>query len=102
VREGHKALETGAIPVLLAGMSLSVVLDLLALLSALVAAYLWFRASSFKVRRVSKTEDINSLDLNRIVTAINRTQILNRRAALATGLSAVMIALKIAHDLLTR
>ncbi len=60
----------------------------LALSTALVAAYLWFRASSYQVRRVSKSEDINSLDLNRIVTAINRTQLLNRRAALATALSA--------------
>ncbi len=83
-------------------MSLTFLLDLLALCTALVAAYLWFRASSYQVRRVSKSEDINSLDLNRIVTAINRTQLLNRRAALATALSAVIIALKFAHDMLTR
>ncbi|MCA3611792.1 MAG: hypothetical protein IOC52_14920 [Methylobacterium sp.] len=83
-------------------MSLVFLLDLLALLTALTAAYLWFRASSYQVRRVSKSEDINSLDLNRIVTAINRTQLLNRRAALATALSALIIALKFAHDMLTR
>jgi hypothetical protein len=76
------------------------ILDLFALVSALAAAYLWFRASSVFVRRVSKNETINSLDLNRVVTAINRTQTLNRRAALATALSALAIALKIAYDLL--
>ena len=83
-------------------MSLNFLLDLLALLTARAAAYLWFRASSYQVRRVSKSEDINSLDLNRIVTAINRTQLLNRRAALATALCALIIALKFAHDMLTR
>ena len=83
-------------------MTLILFLDLLALASALVAAYLWFRASSYQVRRVNKSEDINSLDLNRIVTAINRTQLLNQRAALATALSAGIIALKFAHDILTR
>ncbi len=82
-------------------MTLTFVLDLLALFTALLAAYFWFRASSYQVRRVSKSEDINSLDLNRIVTAINRTQLLNRRAALATAVSAFIIALKFAHDLVT-
>lgn len=75
-------------------------LDLMALFSALAAASLWFRASSVFVRRVQKNEAINSLDLNRIVTAINRTQALNRRAALATALSALAIALKLAHGML--
>jgi hypothetical protein len=75
-------------------------LDLLALVSALIAAWLWFRASSVFVRRVSRNEAINSLDLNRIVTAINRTQMLNRRAALATALSALAIAFRFAHDFL--
>ena len=83
-------------------MTLIFVLDLLALASALLAAYLWFRASNYRVRRVNKNEEINSLDLNRIVTSINRTQVLNRRAALASGLSAMIIALKLAHDLLAR
>jgi len=83
-------------------MTLIFVLDLLALVSALLAAYLWFRASNYRVRRVNKNEEINSLDLNRIVTSINRTQVLNRRAALASGLSAVIIALKLANDLLAR
>jgi hypothetical protein len=81
---------------------LPLLLDILALASALVAAWLWFRASSFRTRRVSKGEELNHLDLNRIVTSMNRAQTLNRRAALATGVSAMAIGLKIAHDLLLK
>lgn len=79
---------------------LATLLDCLALLTALVAAWLWYRASCQSIRRVSRSEEINSLDLNRIITAINRTQAMNRRAAIATALSALAIAFKFAHQLL--
>ncbi len=79
---------------------LNVLLDLLALVSALIAAWLWYRASNHSVRRVSKNEELNALDLNRIITAINRTQGMNRRAAVATAISAVVIACKFARDLI--
>jgi hypothetical protein len=79
-------------------LALGQILDLLALFTALAAAWFWFRASSQTVRRVSKSEELNALDLNRIVTAINRSQLLNRRAALATAVSALAIALKYAHN----
>jgi hypothetical protein len=75
------------------------ILDVFAISTALLAAWLWFRASSCTVRRVSKNEAIDSLDLNRIVTALNRSQMLNRRAALATAASAVVIAFKYGVDL---
>ncbi len=75
-------------------------LDLAALLSALFAAWMWWRASSCKIRRVSKHEELNALDLNRIITALNRSQMLNRRAALATALSALAIAIKFTHDMI--
>lgn len=80
-------------------MSALQILDSLAILTAILAAWLWFRASSCTIRRVSKSEEINSLDLNRIVTALNRSQLLNRRAALATAASALVIALKYGLDL---
>ena len=80
-------------------MTLQGLLDMLALAAALIAAWLWFTASSYQVRRVKKSEQLDHLDMNRIITAINRTQTLNRRAALATGASALLIALKFAHDL---
>jgi hypothetical protein len=78
------------------------VLDLLALLSALIAAWLWYKASSNSVRRIDKDESLDHQDFNRLVVMMNRTQLLNRRAALATAASALAIALKFADDLLTR
>ncbi len=74
-------------------------LDILAIASALLAAWLWFKASQRTMRRVDKDEELNHLDLNRIIVTINRTQALNRRAALATAGSALAIALKFAHDM---
>lgn len=81
-------------------MSIARLLDLLALVSALAAAWLWFRASSYRLRRVAKSEEVNWLDLNRIILGINRSQLLNRRAAMATAISALAIAFKLAHDFL--
>ncbi|MCX7340876.1 MAG: hypothetical protein NT037_10170 [Hyphomicrobiales bacterium] len=78
------------------------ILDALALISALAAAYLWWRASGNLVRRISLTEKLDAQDFNRMVTAMNRSQMLNRRAALATAVSALAIAMKLAHDLVTR
>jgi hypothetical protein len=83
-------------------MTLLRTIDAFALVSALLAAWLWYRASSVPVRRVARDEEIDHLDLNRIVTAINRTQALNRRAALATAVSAGVIALRFAYDVLVR
>jgi hypothetical protein len=80
-------------------MTLTALLDFVALSSALAAAWLWFKASGNTVRRVDKCEELNHLDLNRIVVAINRSQVLNRRAAMATAISALVIAAKFAHDL---
>jgi uncharacterized SAM-binding protein YcdF (DUF218 family) len=82
--------------------TLPALLDLVALASALAASWLWFRASSYRLRRVSKREELNHLDLNRIVTSINRAQTLSGRAALASGASAFAIACKFAHDLFLR
>jgi hypothetical protein len=76
------------------------ILDALALISALAAAYLWWRASGNLVRRISLTEELNAQDFNRMAIAMNRSQKLNRRAALATAVSALAIAMKFAHDLI--
>ncbi|MGL4241736.1 MAG: hypothetical protein ACRCTI_11540 [Beijerinckiaceae bacterium] len=81
-------------------MMLPRLLDLLALATALLAAWFWYRASSFGVRRVDRDEQLDHRDFNRLVTAMNRTQILNRRAALASAASALALAFKLAHDLL--
>jgi outer membrane protein assembly factor BamE (lipoprotein component of BamABCDE complex) len=81
-------------------MFLARLLDALALLSALLAAWLWYRASSTRQRRIGKSEALDHRDINRIIVAMNRSQILNRRAALATAASALAIALKLAQDAL--
>jgi hypothetical protein len=78
------------------------VLDMLALLSAMLAAWLWYHASSNHVRRVDKDEELDHQDLNRIIVAMNRSQVLNRRAALATAASALAIALKFGVELIAR
>ncbi len=76
--------------------------DLLAIVTALAAALLWFQASQRRLRRIARAERLDAADLNRIIVAINRAQILNGRAALATGLSASAVALRFALDVALR
>jgi hypothetical protein len=84
-------------------MSLLVTLvELAALASAILAAWLWFQASRRKVRRISYRETLDAADFNRIITALNRAQLLNSRAAVATGVSALCVALRLTLNLLTR
>lgn len=45
-------------------------------------------------------EVLDAADLNRVVTAINRSAILNKRAALASAFSAACFALRFAATLL--
>lgn len=73
-------------------------LDVFAMLSAIGAALLWFAASRRRLRRVSYREVLDAADLNRIVVGINRTQILNARAALATSISAFAVAVRLGLD----
>ncbi len=77
---------------------LVVVLDLLIVAAALAAAWLWFIASRHRVRRVSRHEVLDTADINRIVTALNRTQILNARAALSTACAGVLAAIRLGVD----
>ena len=82
-------------------MSLLIALtDIAALLTALLAAWFWFRASHQQVRRVSYRETLDAADYNRLVTALNRAQLLNSRAAFVTGMSALFVALRLFLDLL--
>jgi hypothetical protein len=56
-------------------------LDLLTVGAALASAWLWWAASRHRVRRVSRDEVLDAADINRLVTALNRTQILSARGA---------------------
>lgn len=71
------------------------VLDFAVAGAALVSAWFWWRASEQRVRRISRFEELDAADLNRLVTTINRTQILNSRAALATALAALLAAVRV-------
>ena len=75
-------------------------LDLLSIATALGAAWLWYAAGRHRVRRISRFEELDSADLNRIVIAINRSNLLNSRAALAAAASAATLALRFATNLL--
>jgi hypothetical protein len=77
------------------------VVDVAALLASLSAAWLWFRASGRTVRRISYREVLDAADYNRIVTALNRTQLLNGRAAAASGVAALLVGLRLFIDLVT-
>ena len=76
--------------------------DVLTIALALLAAYLWFASSRTRYRRISYREALTAHDLNRIIVALNRSQIANQRAALATAASAFSLALRLALDLLLR
>ena len=72
------------------------VVDFVIIFAALASAWLWWLASRQRIRRISRNEELNYADINRIVTAMNRTQILNSRAALATAVAAAMAGLRLA------
>ncbi|HSK39125.1 MAG TPA: hypothetical protein VK943_05095 [Arenibaculum sp.] len=80
-------------------MPLLTVLDVLAVLTASLAAWLWYQAGRRHLRRISRFESLDAADLNRIITAINRSTILNKRAALASAASAACLALRFAASL---
>jgi hypothetical protein len=65
----------------------------------LLSAFLWFLASRNRLRRISRHEVLDYADINRIVTAVNRAQILNSRAALMTALAAFLAAMRVMIDL---
>lgn len=71
------------------------ILDFLAIAAALLAAWYWYLAGGRPPRRISGDEELDAADINRIVVALQRAAILNRRAALASAASASMIALSL-------
>lgn len=75
-------------------------LDITAMVAALIASWLWFLSSRQRLRRISRLETLDAADLNRLIVAVNRTQILNSQAALATTLSALIAALRFGLDAL--
>jgi hypothetical protein len=77
-------------------LNIFITLDIAAISSSLVAAALWYQAGARQVRRISRSETLDAADINRLVVAINRNAILNRRAALASAASSACFALRFA------
>lgn len=71
------------------------ILDGAIVAAALVSAWLWWRASAQRMRRVSRHEALDAADINRMVTALNRMQIFGARAALATAVAAALAGLRL-------
>lgn len=81
-------------------VGLFLALDLSIVFATLASAWLWWLAGRRHVRRVTRDEDLDAADINRLVIALNRTQILNSRAALATACAAVLAAIRVALNAL--
>ncbi|TCD06200.1 hypothetical protein EYB45_00165 [Erythrobacteraceae bacterium CFH 75059] len=71
-------------------LHLLLALDLAIVAAAALSSLLWLRASRGRLRRVSRAEVLDHADYNRLVCAINRAQIRNSHAALATGVVAAL------------
>jgi hypothetical protein len=76
------------------------VFDIATVALTFLAAYLWFNASHTRHRRISRGETLDAADLNRIIVELNRSQIANERAALATGAAGAALAVRLLLDLL--
>jgi hypothetical protein len=70
-------------------------LDIVMAVLAPCSAWFWWLASRQRLRRVRRDEVLDAADINRIVTALNRTQIMNARAALLASVTAVLAAIRI-------
>ena len=79
---------------------LIVALDLAIIACAAASGVFWYMASGRQVRRISRSEVLDSMDLNRIIVAFNRAQILNRGAALATSATGLLAAVRLCLDLI--
>ncbi|MGY6251388.1 hypothetical protein ACXIUS_28280 [Bosea thiooxidans] len=69
-------------------------LDIAIGVGALASSWLWWLASRQRLRRVSRLEELDAADINRIVIALNRTQILNAWAALVASAAAALAAVR--------
>jgi hypothetical protein len=75
---------------------LGYVLDFSAVMASAVAAWFWYKASNQLIHRVTPHETFDYHDLNRVIVAINRNGVRNRRGALASAVAAAIFALDLA------
>jgi hypothetical protein len=77
-----------------------IALDLAIVACAAASGLFWYIASRRQMRRISRSEVLDSMDFNRIIVAFNRAQILNRRAALATSATGMLAAVRLCLDMI--
>lgn len=78
---------------------LVVALDLAIVACAALSGLFWYLASRRQVRRISRREVLDSGDINRLIIAFNRAQLLNRRAAMATSATGMLAAIRLWLDI---
>lgn len=71
---------------------LGIFLDFATIVASALAAWFWYKASANLIHRVHALEEFDYHDLNRVIVAINRNAIRNRRAALASAAAAALLA----------
>ncbi len=76
-----------------------IALDLAIVACAALSGLFWYLASRRQVRRISRSEILDSRDLNRLIVAFNRAQLLNRRAAMATSAIGFLAAVRLCLDI---
>lgn len=77
----------------------TIVFDLAIVCFAVASAWLWWASSRHRVRRISRCEPLDAADINRIVVAVNRSQMLNARAALTTACARTIAALRLVLEM---
>ena len=75
---------------------LGIFLDFATIIASALAAWFWYQASANQIHRVHASETFDYHDLNRVIVAINRNAIRNRRAALASAVAAALLAIDLA------
>ena len=74
-------------------------LDLAIITAAALSGVFWWLASRQPMRRIHASEELNRLDLNRMIVTFNRTQALNRRGAVATSVAGALGAVRLLLNL---
>jgi hypothetical protein len=75
-----------------------IALDLAIVACAALSGFFWYLASRRQVRRITRSEVLDSRDMNRLIVAFNRAQLLNRRAAMATSVTGFLAAIRLSLD----
>lgn len=74
-------------------------LDLSIVAAAFLSGLFWWQAGRNRLRRICREEVLNYADINRVVVAFNRTQILNARAAISTGIAGILAGLRLSGNI---